>query len=99
MVELPPGAQRTGSLGIPEQGLSFRFRVRAVVRHQDASLAARAAIELGGRLAARFLDREIPLAGTGWEVTNREQIADGGADVQGGVANHTADFEALISKA
>ncbi len=97
VVQRPPGGARDGSLGDPDADLLYRFRLLAVVRHTDIAVAGRASEELAGRLAAAVLDRATPLVGDGWEVTGREQVADGGTDTQGGVANATADFELLVA--
>lgn len=99
VLELPPGTTRTGTMGLPEQGLAFRFRIRSVARSEDKTIAARAAVKLGGQCAARFLDRTVAISGDGWEVTNRTQLADGGTDGEGQIVNHTADFEATVSAA
>lgn len=97
VVERPPGTVREGSLGDPEADLLYRFRIRAVARHTDVTQAGRAAEDLLHQLSARFLDRSVLIDGVGWEVSGREQIADGGTDAQGQLANATADFEALIT--
>jgi hypothetical protein len=94
VIERPPGSVRDGSLGAPHRDMTYRVRLRAVAAYPDATEAARAAENLLGQMSAALLDRSVlDLAGDGWEVGHRGQIADGGTDIEGTVANATADFD------
>jgi hypothetical protein len=99
VVEVPPGTARTGTLGDPEQDAELRVRLRASARYVDVAEASRAAMSLATAAAAALLDRTVTISGSGWEITGREQIADGGIDHEGPIANHTADFTLHVAKA
>ncbi len=93
VIEVPPGADRYGSLGCPHDNATVRVRIRGVARHNDPAAAARVAQRLTGAIAGHLLARSTDLSGPGWEVDTREQIADGGIDPQGDIANHTVDID------
>ena len=99
VVEIPPGSLTDGSLGDPEQGLDLRVRLRCVVRHTDATQAARACLDLATQARTAILDRTTPIAATGWACTGRQLVADAGLDLIGPIANHIADYELKIAKA
>lgn len=99
VLQRPPGTQRTGTMGLPEQGLDYRCRILAVAKSSDIEQAGRAATALATELAGVLLDRAVPLAGDGWSVEGRTQLADGGLDPEGRVANATADFTLMVSPA
>lgn len=99
VLELPPGATRTGTLSEPEAQALYRCRIRSVARSNQVDVARREAQRVATILATALLDRTVELAGDGWEVTGRTQDADGGILVEGDVVNHVADFLLEISVA
>lgn len=99
VIELPPGAQRTGTLANPEDTAMYRCRVRAVARSNQVDVARREVQRIGHQALVAVLDRATALAGTGWAVTGRELIGDSGVDVEGELANWVLDFELMVSPA
>ena len=99
VLELPPGATRTGTLADPEAQAVYRCRIRSVARSNQVEVATREAQRIGTVLATALLDRTVPIAGDGWEVTGRSLDADGGVLIEGDVVNHVADYVLEISRA
>ena len=99
VLELPPGATRTGTLGVPEAMAVYRCRIRSVAKSNQVEVATREAQRVATILASAILDRTAPIVGDGWEVTGRSQDGDGGILVEGDVVNHVADFVLEVSQA
>lgn len=92
VLELPPGAARTGTLTNPEAMAVFRCRIRSVAKSNQVDVARREAQRVATILATALLDRTATIDGDGWEITGRSQDGDGGILVEGDVVNHVADF-------
>ena len=99
VLELPPGAGRTGTLASPEAMAFYRCRIRSVAKSNQVEVATREAQRVATVLATALLDRTTPIVGDGWEVTGRSQDGDGGILVEGDVVNHVADFVLEVSVA
>jgi hypothetical protein len=93
VVEVPPGGERWGTLGCPSEDATIRVRIRAVARYRDPAAASRVAQRLTGAITAHLLKRSTELTGPTWAADTRTQIADGGVDWSGDVANHVVDLD------
>ena len=99
VIELPPGTVRTGTVALPEDGATFRVRVRAVARSNQNDVARREVQRVTHQATLALLDRTQPITGTGWAVSGRTVAGDSGVDVEGEVANLVVDFDLYVSPA
>ena len=99
VIELPPGTVRTGTVALPEDGATFRVRVRAVARSNQNDVARREVQRVTHQATLALLDRTQPITGTGWAVSGRTMVSDSGVDVEGEVANLVVDFDLYVAPA
>lgn len=108
IIEAPPGGtDATTDIDTTAQDRWVTVRVRSVITGRHDTKAARTSMDARYQAVARLndllrdaiLNAATSISGTGWTVTGRQLLADGGFDTQDGTVNAVRDYALLVTAA